>query len=744
MIPFHIYYSNTVGDAKNCHYQNEVEVVDEKSFKTAVSCDHVLALYKKHYRSSSNFLKSDCVPFDCDNDHSNDSADWVTPFEVAMEFPDVAFAVSYSRNHMKAKGNQSQRPRFHVYFPIDAITSEQEYVLLKEQVADQFPYFDKNALDSARFLFGTSGDVEFYEGNKTIFDYIGEVNFINWEDSLGEIAEGGRNNAMSHMAGKLMKRYGYGDEVYTMYLEQAQKCNPPLPDDELKAIWYSAIKFGKKIALQEGYIPPEEYNANLLLNPTEFSDVDQARVLAREYMEKMAFTPSTDYMVYNGSFWEESKELAQGLAQELTDRQLEEAKIEIKKLTEAMKKNGAMELIMQFGEKKAIDKLNAVQLRTYRHYEMAEAYRKYAIKRRGSREITNTLKEGKPMLLLPHSILDHDEFLLNTPNITVHLKTGESKDHDPFDYITKQTTVDPSDEGSDIWLSALATIFEGDAEVIEYVQRIVGLGLIGKVYVEALIISYGNGSNGKSTFWNSIARVLGTYSGMMSAEILTVGYKQNVKPEIAEAKGKRLLIAAEMEESVRLSTSNVKKLCSTDPIKAEKKYKDPFDYTPSHTLVLYTNHLPKVGAKDNGTWRRLIVIPFDAKIKGTKKNYGDYLYDHAGGAILKWAIDGANKVIEDNYNLKLPTKVQTAIDSYKETNDWFGVFLEECCEIDSSYIEKSGELYAEYRAYCARIGEFTRGNIEFYSALELEGYAKKKTKKGVIVYGLRIKSDFIE
>ncbi len=740
-----LYNSNYINNPKNCIYPNKIDVTDNTSFSDAVSQDYVCARYTNDYRSNDNFEESDCIMLDCDNTHSENHNDWITADKVIETFDGITLGIHFSKNHNKVKNGKPARPKFHVIFQSKITTSAKEHSDLKKKINEFFPYFDVGALDAARFFYGTSPtEVLFISGVKTIDEFLEDTSFEQWENSLGEIAEGGRNNAMSHIAGKLIKRFGYGDEVFKMYLEQAEKCNPPLPDDELQKIWYSAINFGKKVALQEGYIPPEEYNLNLKLKPLDLSDVDQARVLAREYMDRIAYTPSTDYLVYNGSFWEESKEMAQGLAQELTDRQLEEAKAEIKRLIEEMKKNGAWGLIADIGEKKAVDKFDDIQLITYRNYEKAETYRKYAVKRRGSREITNTTKEARPMLLLPHSILDNNEFLLNTPNYTVNLKTNETKEHDPFDYITKQTTLDPCDDGMNIWLSALDTIFEGDAEVIEYVQRIVGLGLIGKVYVEALIISYGNGSNGKSTFWNSIARVLGTYSGMMSAEILTVGYKQNVKPEIAEAKGKRLLIAAEMEESVRLSTSNVKKLCSTDQIKAEKKYKDPFDYTPSHTLVLYTNHLPKVGAKDTGTWRRLIVIPFDAKIKGTKKNYGDYLYDHAGGAILKWAIEGAKKVIEDNYNLKLPAKVQAAIDSYKETNDWFNAFLDECCEIDSSYTEKSGELYSEYRAYCARIGEFTRGNIEFYSALELEGFEKKKTNKGIIVFGLKIKSDFIE
>ena len=69
---------------------------------------------------------------------------------------------------------------------------------------------------------------------------------------------------------------------------------------------------------------------------------------------------------------------------------------------------------------------------------------------------------------------------------------------------------------------------------------------------------------------------MGSYSGNISADALTVGCKRNVKPELAETKGKRLLIAAVLEEGMRLNTSVVKQFCFTDEIYAEKKYKDPF------------------------------------------------------------------------------------------------------------------------------------------------------------------------
>lgn len=95
-------------------------------------------------------------------------------------------------------------------------------------------------------------------------------------------------------------------------------------------------------------------------------------------------------------------------------------------------------------------------------------------------------------------------------------------------------------------------------------------------------------------------------------------------------------------------------------IEAEKKYKDPFKFEPSHTLVLYTNHLPRVvPINDDGTWRRLIVIPFNARIEGKSdiKNYADYLVMNAGPSIMNWIIEGAKKAIEVNFHFKAPACV---------------------------------------------------------------------------------------
>lgn len=727
-----IYDAATVGSRSNCVYPNPVTVTDADTMRQAATFDHVCAAYKQNYRSVDNFLKADCLPMDCDNDHSDDPDDWLTPFDVAMDFPGVGMIFVYSRSHMKPKGKRGPRPRFHVYFICTETTNSEIYSSWKDRLIADYPYFDDGAKDSARFLFGVKNAVvEVYDGEITIDEFLAD-SFAEWDAAQGQIPEGSRNKTMSHYAGRIIKRLGNTEEAHKQFLKEAEKCSPPLDDAELAGIWASAVKFGAKVAAQEGYIPPEQYNQDFLLMPEDFSDVGQAIVLSREYMDRLRFSPATDYIVFNGSFWEESQPNAQGIAQELTARQLEEAETEIQRCMKEMSDNGAWAMLAAMGAKKAMAAFSEAQRRSFEKYERAETYRKYAIKRRDTKYISAALKEARPMIQIEQRVLDADEFLLNLPSGTCDLRTGAVREHNAQDYITKQTAVDPSGDGMDVWEDALQTFFQGDADLIRYVQEIVGLAAIGKVYIEALVIAYGEGRNGKSTFWNTIARVLGTYSGNMSADTLTVGCKRNVKPELAEAKGKRMIIAAELEEGMRLNTSNVKQLCSTDEIYAEKKYKAPFSYVPTHTLVLYTNHLPRVGAIDQGTWRRLIVIPFNAKIEGKAdiKNYADFLFKMAGGAVLQWIIEGAKRVIASDYKIAQPRVVQDAIQKYKENNDWLSHFLEDCCEIDPSYEAKSGEVYNTYRSYCNQMGEYARSTTDFYTAIEAADFTRHKTKKG--------------
>jgi len=738
---FTIYTANCTGNEKNTLYPNQRVITCEGDLKKSITADHVCAKYKNNHRCNTNFIVSDVIPMDCDNDHSENPDEWITPEFLADNLCDVAFAVTYSRHHMLAKGNQSARPRFHVYFPTAPCNNETVYKSTKEKIQKELSFFDEGALGASRFLFGCPSDVVWHEGSLSIEDW------LTLMKSNRNIPQGQRNSTMSRMAGKLVKRFGATDESYQKFLEKAAECEPPLPDEELETIWKSACKFGKKVASQEGYISPEEYGKHTLI-PDDFSDVGEARTFVDSFSDEVSFTIATDYLRYNGTYWEESEHAVTLAMIEHTDIQLAEAEKQVEASLLKLENLGIARDTAINGGKKFRDGLVGEQAEAYKQYQYYVAFKAFVMKYRHIRSMSNALDAAKPLVLHNPDELDSNPMLLNTPGGTYYLPDGLNgwKPTDPADLLTKVTAVVPSDAGKDLWEDALQLFFCGDQSLIDYVQMICGLCIVGKVYMEAMIIAYGDGRNGKSTFWNVIYKVLGSYSGNISADALTVNCKRNVKPEMAELKGKRMIIAAELQEGMRLNTSVVKQLCSTDPIFAEKKFKAPFHFEPSHTLVLYTNHLPKVGASDDGTWRRLIVIPFHAKIQGSKdiKNYTQYLVDNAGGAVLSWLIEGARKVIAANYQITRPQCVLDAIGSYREGNDWLGNFINECCEVDKSYQEKSGELYKHYREYCLENGEYIRSTSDFYSALEQAGYKRKKTKNGVMIYGIAIKIDFLD
>lgn len=197
---------------------------------------------------------------------------------------------------------------------------------------------------------------------------------------------------------------------------------------------------------------------------------------------------------------------------------------------------------------------------------------------------------------------------------------------------------------------------------------------------------------------------------------MLTGNRGNVGAEVAVLRGVRLALAAETEEGQRLESSTVKRLCSTDRIAANPKYLTPFTFTPSHTLLMFTNFLPRVGSSDKGTWSRLTVLPFNAHLRdtaGERKDYAEVLFTQAGGAVLSWMVEGARRFIANGYKLTPPAVVREALADYRKSCDWLGGFLTECCELGENYATNGRELYARYTAYCQVNGDYRRDNRDF-------------------------------
>ena len=302
-----IYAAKVRENKANCRYPTRIDLVDEEAAIKAFSYDTVFAEYRNNYRSKDNFVRSNVIPFDCDNDHSDAPGEWIAEDDIAAFFSEVSYVIHYSRHHMKQKGKRSARPRFHILFLIDEITDATAYTDLKKRVNDIFPYFDDKALDAARFFFGTENPkVNFHRGAQTLNafleDYESSKAFEEYETLAESIPEGSRNKTMHLTAVRLLKRYGDNEKAYTAYMTASDKCSPPLEQTELDTIWNSARRFYKdKVATSEGYIPPDVYNAPPAWEaPIPFDEyalppfpVDALPPVLRDYVKAVSETTQT-------------------------------------------------------------------------------------------------------------------------------------------------------------------------------------------------------------------------------------------------------------------------------------------------------------------------------------------------------------------------------------------------------------------------------------------------------------------
>ncbi len=355
------------------------------------------------------------------------------------------------------------------------------------------------------------------------------------------------------------------------------------------------------------------------------------------------------------------------------------------------------------------------------------------------------------MLGLAKSLLDEpeleafdaDPWLLNTPAGIVDLRTGAVGPHDPEKRCTMLCAVTPEPwdaENAPLWKGFLARLTDGSAGFMRYLQEVAGMSAVGDVYEESMVISYGPGGNGKSTLFGTWMAVLGDYAGTIRPELLIARANGQEAFGLEQVRGKRLVVAAETDEGAKLSASVMKRLTSRDPINANPKGKDPFTFNPTHTLVLHTNHLPRLRSLDEGTKRRIAIAPFDQVIPADVviTDFGKKLVEQEGGRILGWIIAGARSFHDADRKLEQPEEVVKATQGYFASEDWISSFLDERCEIGEGFSEAGGELYASYRAWGELNGEYLRRGRDFAAELEKRGFKKVKRRVGATWQGIRI------
>ena len=544
------------------------------------------------------------------------------------------------------------------------------------------------------------------------------------KEAPGKVTEGRRNEEMFHLAASLRAK-GLTVAEITAALTEANKArfDPPLSRREIETICQSAGRYERG---------PVAANTDSV-KPPDYSDAGNADVFSRVYQNNIIFVDALGWLWWDGKRWERDDHKAIAWALELSEKMLQEAKEEnraaLLQVAEATAKHA---------ETEAVEDADALE-RAKADAAKAKAYLTHAKNSRNAVRIKNMLELSKPALVIKADKLDANPFDLNTPDGIVNLTTGQLRPNDRAAYCSQITQAGPDNRGAEMWSDFLDTITCGDGSIRGFLQLVAGMSLIGAVFQEGIIIAHGGGRNGKSTYFNALGAVLGDYTGSIDIKVITTD-RANKGASLATLRGRRLVITGELEEHQRLSVATLKQLASTDRLVIEEKFKQPETVRQTHTLVLFTNHLPRVGSTDNGTWRRLIVVPFNATIPAGAgiQNYADVLAKEAGGAILSWAIEGAMNFVRNGFHLDIPEVVEEATEAYREREDWLTNFINERCIRDQNARVGAADLYREYREWAESTGDYVRRLNDFTATMEAAGYHKITPKGKKVWEGLRL------
>jgi putative DNA primase/helicase len=347
-------------------------------------------------------------------------------------------------------------------------------------------------------------------------------------------------------------------------------------------------------------------------------------------------------------------------------------------------------------------------------------------------------QEGIPVL--PDE-MDQDGWLFNCLNGTLDLRTGQLREHRSEDLITQLCPLayDPAAQ-CPLWESTLE-LFLPELDLIAYLQRIVGCAMVGLVRDHILPIAYGTGANGKSTIVGALIDVFGPdYAMKCAPDLLMAKYRDQHPTERTDLFRKRLVVAIETESGRRLNETMVKELTGGDRIRARRMREDFWEFVPTHTIVMATNHKPLVRGADHGIWRRLKLIPFRVTMSDEQadKEMPEKLRAEFPG-ILTWCVRGCLQWQQTG--LDTPTAVSEATDEYQSAEDRVGAFLEEKTRFDPKQSpDHDAQVRALFQAYSewAKAGnEFVMSEKALSGALEERGFKKYKNDR-MYFRGLRL------
>lgn len=343
------------------------------------------------------------------------------------------------------------------------------------------------------------------------------------------------------------------------------------------------------------------------------------------------------------------------------------------------------------------------------------------------------LDVAAPHLMRSNDDLNRAPRLFNTQNGTLYLgPKGEGvrlRAHDPLDLITHVSpAVYDAKALCPTFISFLDKV-QPALEMQDFLQRWFGYCLSGFWSEQALLLFHGMGANGKSTLVELMRWLFGSYAVVLPPESLMQDDRRSggqATPDLARLPGARLVPASEFRQGARLDEGLVKRLTGGESMPVRHLNKGFIDFDPEFKVILSSNHLPKIRGRDEGIWRRVLLVPFEQSIPRADRDPEllSKLKDEAEG-ILAWCVQGWEMYVRDG--LSPPPQVSDATKSYREEQDPLGMFIQFVLEPAAGQQISSSYLYGLYKDWTRINALDAVSQTSFSNSLMDRGYRKHKS-----------------
>ena len=334
---------------------------------------------------------------------------------------------------------------------------------------------------------------------------------------------------------------------------------------------------------------------------------------------------------------------------------------------------------------------------------------------------------------------DADVWALNTPGGVVDLHTGSMRSHQRSDRMTKIATATPRGK-CPTWLRFLSDITNGDQELVDYLQVMVGYCLTGVTSEHALFFLYGTGANGKSVFVNVLSTILGDYAANAPMDTFMETRGDRHPTDLAGLRGARFVSSIETEQGRSWNESKVKAITGGDKVSARFMRQDFFEYFPQFKLIIAGNHKPSIRNVDEAMKRRLHLIPFTVTIPAAKRDgklTEKLLMER--DAIMAWAVEGCQ--LWQANGLKPPASVVAATDEYFDEEDAIGEFIAAEAQICAPAKVSVADVFARWQEWSSKRGEYVGTSRWLAQQLANRGFARTRIHGGVkALSGLSLKA----